>query len=461
MATPPPPRPEPPPAREGRAGDGTRRRNVAPLATLLSLSLALLIAWSLAIPIFEAPDEPLHWQYARHLHHTRRLPVYEPGFGEANSPPLYYLLIAPLAGTREQPPAFTPTRPGDNPAPLITPDGIVHPRGLRVYEHRQSDFGRYGPIRLARLLTALISLLAVFLCYQAGREASGRESTGLLAAAFIAFLPQFTFRGGNVSNDALVTTLCALSLFLLLRLLRRGFTWRLGFGAAAAIAAAFLSKISAIFLGAPFVLALLAQKAPLRKRLLWVGVLVGVAVLIVLPWALRNQVLYGDPFASRVMREAVPSLVDPKPLTSPFFRRVFFAQTYRSFVGVFGWMSLPMAEWVYEGYRQVFWLALAGLVVRVLRRAAAPSAPVLLALLLFPLLNFLIVVYINLTFTQPQGRYLFPSLPAIAVLTALGLEGVPFWSSRLSAVLVALLALANVCVLTGTVIPAYWPAPVP
>ena len=66
---------------------------------------------------------------------------------------------------------------------------------------------------------------------------------------------------------------------------------------------------------------------------------------------------------------------------------------------------------------------------------------------------FVILVRINLQFDQPQGRYLFPALPAIALMIAIGLESwrVP---ARLT---VGALAAANALILLFVVIPAYPP----
>src|SRR5262249_48834636 len=47
-------------------------------------------------------------------------------------------------------------------------------------------------------------------------------------------------------------------------------------------------------------------------------------------------------------------------------------------------------------------------------------------------LNLLIVIDINLTFSQPQGRYMFPSIGAIVVLAAIGFENLFFWSRALA-----------------------------
>jgi hypothetical protein len=38
------------------------------LRSLFVAMVALLTAWALAVPVFETPDEPAHWQYARYLH---------------------------------------------------------------------------------------------------------------------------------------------------------------------------------------------------------------------------------------------------------------------------------------------------------------------------------------------------------------------------------------------------------
>ena len=78
-----------------------------PPRLLLAAAFILFAAWSLVVPINEAPDEPSHWQYARYLHDHWRLPPYAPGFEEANSPPLAYALFAPFAAE--------PVRPGREP----------------------------------------------------------------------------------------------------------------------------------------------------------------------------------------------------------------------------------------------------------------------------------------------------------------------------------------------------------
>lgn len=239
------------------------------LVALLVTAGFVLLAWSFAVPIFEAPDEPAHWGYARYLHDHRRLPRYSQEYPEANSPPLYYLLVAPFAAASSLPP-----RSASEQGAMVFPP--------RFYLNARDDFRRYWPVRAGRLVSMLLSVLTVACCYLAGREATGRAETGLLAGGIAAFWPQFTFRGMNVSNDALVTTLAALTTYLLIRLVRRGFSWPLATVAAIALAGAILSKINAAFLPVPFILAILLGQGSVRTRLVRLASL-GVTVLVILP----------------------------------------------------------------------------------------------------------------------------------------------------------------------------------
>ena len=218
----------------------------------------LLVAWSFVVPIFESPDEPHHWQYARHLHDERRLPPFSASFVEGNSPPLYYAIIAPVARATETPPG------------LVWHDAfgkLVIPFPPRFFHNAGGDLARYWPLRLARLITALLVLGAVVFVYLTGRELTGRPTTALLAAALVAFLPQFTFRGATISNDSLVTTLAAATTYFMVRILRRGFTWPVGILASIALAGAYLSKINAICLVPPLALTLLMGPGPWPARL--------------------------------------------------------------------------------------------------------------------------------------------------------------------------------------------------
>ncbi len=426
------------------------------LIALLFSTAVLFVSWSLAVPIFEAPDEPHHWLFARYLNEKKWLPVFTKDLVEANSPPLYYVLVAPLASDTTLPAVFLdkdgkPTPFGGS---IVLGEGLPAPQ---IYRNDRSDFAKFWPIRAARLLTVAMSVLAVLLTYLAGREATGQQGTGLLAAGLMAFLPQFSFRGSQVSNDSLVVTMGAVSLYFIVRIIRRGFTWPSGMLAGASIAGAYLTKINAIFLPVGLGLALLTGKGPWRQRVSHSVALAGLMVALVFPWTLRNIALYGDPFAKNVMYTVVSSIVVKKALTSRYFYTTFPAQLGQSFIGTFGWMSLWMPLWAYLLYALVGVLAIGGLVWSWMQHKL--EWRLALMLMSMPVLNLLVVIYINLSFTQPQGRYMFPALPAIGLLVALGLEGLPGWRPSAQLGLLAGMLAFNVFVLTAWLIPAYWGHP--
>jgi hypothetical protein len=417
----------------------------------------LFVLWALAVPVFESPDEPSHWQYARYLHDRWELPHYRQGFDEANSPPLYYLAIAPFAIESKLPPMVVVNDVRGQIASLAPPRNFVN---------SDRDWTWYRPILAARLWTALLSMLTVWFVYRAA--ASLMPGSGALAtAAMAAFLPQFSFRAATVSNDAAVTLFAAMLTMLCVHLLTRGFTWTRGTLAAVALAAAYLSKILAIGLALPLTLALLEAHVPrtgtmsapdddrLLARLPRLVVLL-VALAIVLPWSVRNVMLYGDPTAQNAMRTAVSHLITDRSLLSGYFLWHFPLVTFASFIGVFGWMNVLLPTWIYVAFGGFGLVAAAGVVRGWSLRAIDPRVVRMLVLLIVAALAM--VVYINLMFTQPQGRYLLQALPAVALLTTLGLTHLPApFGSRLIVAAPVVMLLFNVWCLAGVIVPAYWP----
>ena len=296
------------------------------LTVVLLASAALMVAWSFAVPVFEGSDEPAHWRYARYLNEHRALPLHEAGCPEAASPPLYYLLIAPLAIDTKLPTiGYVGEEYGNY--RLFPP---------RLFQNSSGDFGHFWPIRTARLVSILVSVLTIWFCAMVGTEASGNPWRGLLVGGLVAFWPMFTFRSMNVSNDALLTALSALALYLIVRLIKRGFTWGIGIFAALAVAGAFLSKTSAIILPVALLYAIISEKAPWRGKLLRAGVLGATMLMTVGPWLIRNQHLCGDLLAQKAMLTVGGGLVQKHSLGSGYFRSYFPLHFIEFFVGIFG-----------------------------------------------------------------------------------------------------------------------------
>ena len=437
------------PTMPAKGNDRERRTMTARVPRwLLAASFLLFATWSLVVPINEAPDEPSHWQYARYLHDHWRLPRYQAGFEEANSPPLAYAVFAPLAADASTPEIVMARRPDGSFVSLAAP---------RVFMNTGEDHLRYWPQRSARLVACAISTATVLFVWRAGLAAAG-PTVGLLAALVVALLPMFAFRAGHVSNDALLGCWAAAATWGMVRLLREPFSWRVASLTSAAVGLAYMSKISAIALVPPFALALVLAEpaAQWRVRALRLSAL-AVAAAIIAPWTVRNLVLYGDFFASEAMRTAVAHIITDRPLLSRYFIDDFPRILTKSFIGVFGWANVLLPRLAYGPYVALFGVGLAGAAVATLRGRLHWRIAVVLAVACLGALA--VVVRINLQFTQPQGRYLLPGLPAFAVLLALGLQALPTAVARRFSpgVLGSLLAAANVATLLFVVWPAYYP----
>jgi hypothetical protein len=145
-------------------------------------------------------------------------------------------------------------------------------------------------------------------------------------------------------------------------------------------------------------------------------------------WFVRNGLLYGwtDPLASGRHAEVVVG--QPRWAQLDLAAAAYFAQVlFRSFWGQFGWMGVVLDDRTYLFYLGLTLLAMVGLGVAALDAWRRPDCAELtehreiLAVVVGALVLVLAgIVFYNLTFIQPQGRYLFPALVPIALLLALG-----------------------------------------
>ena len=413
---------------------------------MLLFSAAMMVAWAFAVPVFEGPDEPAHWRYAYYLHQNLALPLYGPSCPEGGQPPLYYFLIAPFAVDVNFPPIAYVGEEYGRRTFLFPP---------RFFQNASGDFGRYWHFRAARFLSVLISVFTIWFCSFAGTEASGRPWTGMLVGGLVAFWPMFTFRSMNVSNDSLLTMFSALALYLIVRLIKRGFKWKTGIYAALVVAGAFLSKTNAVVLPVALLLAIFSEKAPWRAKLMRAGALGAIMLVIVAPWLIRNLYLYGDLLGQSAMSKAISGLLEKHSLGSEYFRFYFPLHFITSFIGNFGWLTLPLPGWAYLLYTIAFVSAAACWIRGVVRH----QIDFRLSAILFTaiVLNLMVVIYINLNQSQAQGRYMFPTLPAIALLLGLGLESLRSWSEFRTRLTLGGLAVSNLVMLVALVIPAFWP----
>ncbi|MFL6451847.1 MAG: ArnT family glycosyltransferase [Bryobacteraceae bacterium] len=411
------------------------------------------------MPIFESPDEPHHWLYTEYIHSHLALPPYNSEYLEAPQAPLYYLLLAPLAVHSERP--LILRDPVDEKGlgfsfgnmPHLQIDGPCFPH---FFVNCRADLHRYWPIRRVRLATGLLALVAVLFTALGVLELTSSMSSAIAAGALMGFLPQFTFRGASVNNDSALVCFSAVATYFMIRMIMRGFERGPAIWGAVAVALAFLSKINAAILVPPFLGCLLLSAPDWRTRFRRSSLLL-LSGLIILPWILRNKIVYDDFLGASKIAQTVPLMVNPRPITDPYFRTTFVDLLVRSFFGYFGWMNIRMPGPIYKGYVLLFALAILGSAgVAVSRRGKYGNCFILLSTI--PPLSLGFLLYLNLTYPQPQGRLLYPSLSAVVVLACSGLAAM----SRLRMYVAALVVIGSMSVnayaLAKVIYPAYWAA---
>lgn len=388
---------------------------------ILAVFLAVGTLYAVYTPVWQAPDEPAHYNYIRSLAEGAGFPVLEPGDYdqaylarltsegfppelpvdaiqyESHQPPLYYLLATPV---------------------FLLFDGAVIP--LRLFTLVLGGAG----------VALLIAILREFW--------PERPGLAWLGGGIVAFIPQLVAMMAAINNDALTLALLWLWLWLALRYLRGATSpWVLGI----VLGLLLLTKSTgygAIVL-AVLAVALRARRTgqSLRRSAREALLILGPALVLGGLWWGRNVAVYGWPDVMGLLRH--DAVVTGQPRTADWIARdglfPFLAgalrTTFRSFWGQFGWMGVVLDARIYLGLG-IFsglivwgaaWRLATGLRAGGLRACLeARRRDGILLLGASALITAALFVGYNLTFVQHQGRYLFPALPLFGVAAAAGLQ---------------------------------------
>ena len=422
--------------------DGTATRRPYPMiaAGLLVLHLLLAALYSLAVPPWEAHDEWAHYKFVEYVARHRTLPpagqrlTNEYEFDEAGQPPLYYVIAAlPLL--------LVDTNDGYAPQvnPYLNVETGAGGINAAIHQPAQERFPGRGTLlalRLARLMSSLLSLAGLVATYRLGRLlAPERPVVALVGLAVAALSPQYLFISAVITNDVLIAALGCVIAWLGVKIALEGLRPGPALALIATTGLALLTKVSALAL-LPFVAAALAAAAirSLRRgaspRLIWatLGAILGLILLLLAFWFWRNLQTTGalfprDPWAVwRLYWRWIARTDDVVPFqwrSLPAGLRYGF----RTFWASFGWGNLEAYRWVYWLFAGLCGGGLAGLVIwladRRVRRGLKAAAG-LAALLAAALLAMAAYRDFDQGSTLIRGRYLLPALASVAVLIALG-----------------------------------------
>jgi hypothetical protein len=437
------------------------------LFLIIVIYLVIGTLYALLTPPWQIPDEPAHYNYVRFVAESLRYPVLQMGDYpheyleeikakrfppemsidpiryEFHQPPLYYSLAVPFYWlTRFWPPVQQ----------VIT----------------------------LRLLSLLMGGGIVYLAYLIAREVfPTNEVLALGTAAFVASVPMHLAMLAAVNNDGLVELMLAGMLWMLVRYVKEEekgkggvegiegkVPWRL-VGLGVLVGLGILAKTAALvsipLILVAVVLAIGHRPSAIGRRLSVVSCQLFAiflpALLLTLPWFVRNASVYGgldilgwtrhDAIVAGQLRTA--DVLAQYGLTR--LASDFLLTTFRSFWAQFGWMGVLVDERIYlllAFLCAIVWSGFLIYLVRVVRRRDTLSACQKAALGLLALSAFLTLfsyLWYNCKFVQHQGRYLFPALVPLGLFFALGLREI---LSRERTKIVAILALAGLLLLAAS-----------
>ncbi len=406
------------------------------LALIVVAFLAIGTLYAVNTPPWQAPDEPAHYNYVAQVARSGCCPRITPG--DWNAAYLEELKASQFPESAD----LSSIEYEDHQPPLY------YLAAALVY--RLSG----GSLTALRLLSLALGAGAVIAAYFViARLFPRAKPLALAAAAFCAFTPQHIAIMASVNNDSLAELVMGILLVIAVTYLGNPILARTGEAreplsessrphAAALgglVGAAFLTKLT---LYGPAMAAVAVailwrwrserhSRRWLVEQVIWAA---GMALIFGAPWWFRNVAVYGWPdLLGQIAHSAV---VVGQLRTIDLIAAIGFgpylsqllSTTYHSFWGQFGWMGVPMPPRVYLLIGLFLAGDLAGLVVLLtafrdrLRLDAQQKAGVwvLAGVLAAVIAEY---IYYNLTFVQFQGRYLFPALIPLGLLTVAGLWG--------------------------------------
>ncbi|MFN8496990.1 MAG: glycosyltransferase family 39 protein [Anaerolineae bacterium] len=422
------------------------------MAAILGLYLALGWMYASQPPFFVKPDEGFHLAYVEYVKQTGQLPVMdisrggqegrEPWEAEAHQPPLYYLLVAIL----------TPSHAADN-------DGAIYednPHFLTTVEGNRNAAvagpGASPTMYYAGRLVSLVFGLATAALTCAIALEFAPPAVALLAAALVAFNPQFLYISTSFSNDIAGVAFATLGLWLGMRMLQRGVTLRRGllFGVAVGVGTLFKLSAFGLLVLLPFIAAHAIRRREAWPRGIGALALAGlVGILLPTPWFLYNLRAYGDPFATGALYAYMGVRHTPRALQEWGEAASFLWKGY--------WLDFSVGGLVYAP-PLAYWAAAVlvvggglGAVWQAWRKPGWRWPLALLALWIAVILGGWVSLTARAAGLMGGGRLLFPAVAAIAGLLAAG------WTVIVRPRGVAVVV-AGLGVLAAVAVPLYiWP----
>jgi hypothetical protein len=443
---------------------------------ICAIYLVLAFAYAILVPPWESPDEPAHYLYAMQLAERGRPPL-QPAVHQTQSfcrdyayissnyqwyqPALGYLPAAIIYKTldflapRGLPRTIPPLNPQFCPSPHTHPNLFIHTQ-LKMFEIWKDGWG----LLMIRLYLSLFGLVIIYAAYKIGCACDQTgDGLGIIAAGWIAFLPQFTFVNTSVRSDTLTNAIAALALLCtVLMQTSRTHINKLALGMGFLLGLGLLSKHTFMYITPVALLTAIAAN-PQSPRA-WFKTL----VLIILPamiLVIAYHLAFSEARTALTYTVTAPSKmrIRPEQFNLQYLKQALYDLLIGFFFGRFGWLNVPVpASWS----RIAFGIWSAGTIITITQawrqRYNPKVVPSIKIVFLFSVTILLAVSGLLLSVFRPAERHLYTTLAAWSFLGFWG------WWQILSARGKKLLTIAalsfmlafNLYALLFVLVPAYY-----
>jgi len=417
------------------------------LILIFGLYFLLAVAYSLLMPIWEAPDEPAHYHLAWHLATYGEYPSEEVNY-EIHQPRTYYyfgaLVIRALNTVDAELTRFQ--RPKEFVYNIRKPE--------RRFEWTDENYHFVWGVYILRWVNVIVGGIALWLNWKTFKQLAPL-SLALAALALAALIPQYLHIMSSVNNDALGTLAGALLFYLVVRFLKEP---SYGLGS---------------------LLLILALILPLFTKLTVLPI--SVALLLVVAWkwffgfSQRRWLVYSGLLILLcagifylLFPEAVQSLIHEvqwrlfslrKNALTVKYLKAISNQIIWTYWGKVGWLAVGLPLWVIQLLTA---LGVTGMLLQAygLVRSRTHDLPLSswLAAWAIALFTVLAVFRNGLTTFATQGRFLFPAIGALSILMIAGWHDIlpPHVQRFLPAFVIVVLLAFNLTLWVTGVIPIYY-----
>jgi len=379
------------------------------LTLIFALYFLLAVGYSLLMPIWEAPDEPAHYQLAWHFATYDEYPSQELNY-ESHQPRAYYYFGSWIIHALDRlDPELTRFRhPKEYPFTIRKPE--------RRFDWTDENYDFYWGVYLLRWTNIILGSIALWLNWKAFKQMAA-SSLALAALALAALTPQYLHIMSSVNNDALGTLAGAWLFYLTIRFLKEPSNWLGLLILVLAILLPFFTKLTVLPVSAAVLLVFACKwffGFPQKRWLLYsaFGILLGAGIFYLLfpetVQAAWNEIQWRL-FSLR-----------KNALTAKYIKAIT-SQIVWTYWGKVGWLAVGLPLWVIQLLTGLGLIGMTLQAVHLIRsRMGGLTLSLWLATWAIAIFTLLAVFRNGLTTFATQGRLLFPAIGALSILMIAG-----------------------------------------